>query len=86
MVGRQRQRLSMLAKSVSQLASYILYAYVNRHLTLTVFRQKVADLIGADKKEVIFTSGATECNNIAVKGVARFYKSRKKHIVTTQTV
>ncbi|KAL6429732.1 hypothetical protein ACFW04_007558 [Cataglyphis niger] len=48
-------------------------------------RQQVADLIGADKKEVIFTSGATECNNIAVKGVARFYKSRKNHIVTTQT-
>jgi len=35
---------------------------------------------------VIFTSGATECNNIAVKGVARFYKSKKDHIVTTQTV
>ncbi|EFN65274.1 Cysteine desulfurase, mitochondrial [Camponotus floridanus] len=48
-------------------------------------RQQVADLIGADKKEIIFTSGATECNNIAVKGVARFYKSRKNHVVTTQT-
>ncbi|KYM78082.1 Cysteine desulfurase, mitochondrial [Atta colombica] len=48
-------------------------------------RQQVADLIGADKKEVIFTSGATECNNIVVKGVARFYKSKKTHIVTTQT-
>lgn len=35
---------------------------------------------------MIFTSGATECNNIAVKGVARFYKSKKNHIVTTQTV
>ncbi|KAL0099695.1 hypothetical protein PUN28_019832 [Cardiocondyla obscurior] len=48
-------------------------------------RQQVADLIGADKKEVIFTSGATECNNIAIKGVARFYKSKKNHVVTTQT-
>lgn len=48
-------------------------------------RQQVADLIGAGKKEVIFTSGATECNNIAIKGVARFYKSRKNHVVTTQT-
>ncbi|XP_034947851.1 cysteine desulfurase, mitochondrial [Chelonus insularis] len=48
-------------------------------------RQQVAELIGADKKEIIFTSGATECNNIAVKGVARFYKVKKKHIVTTQT-
>ncbi|KAG7188853.1 hypothetical protein KM043_008459 [Ampulex compressa] len=48
-------------------------------------RKQVADLIGADKKEIIFTSGATECNNIAVKGVARFYKGKKNHIVTTQT-
>uniref|UniRef100_A0A0C9QMX2 cysteine desulfurase n=1 Tax=Fopius arisanus TaxID=64838 RepID=A0A0C9QMX2_9HYME len=48
-------------------------------------RKQVADLIGADKKEIIFTSGATECNNISVKGVGRFYKAKKKHIVTTQT-
>ncbi|XP_032663237.1 cysteine desulfurase, mitochondrial isoform X2 [Odontomachus brunneus] len=48
-------------------------------------RKQVADLIGAEQKEIIFTSGATECNNIAVKGVARFYKSKKNHIVTTQT-
>jgi len=48
-------------------------------------RKEVADLIGANPKEVIFTSGATESNNIAVKGVARFYKERKKHIITTVT-
>lgn len=48
-------------------------------------RKQVANLIGAEQKEVIFTSGATECNNIAIKGVARFYKSKKNHIVTTQT-
>ncbi|KAJ3035095.1 cysteine desulfurase [Rhizophlyctis rosea] len=48
-------------------------------------RQEVADLIGADPKEIIFTSGATESNNLSVKGVARFYKSRKTHIITTQT-
>ncbi|XP_053309345.1 cysteine desulfurase [Spea bombifrons] len=47
-------------------------------------RQQVASLIGADPREIIFTSGATESNNIALKGVARFYKSRKKHIITTQ--
>jgi len=48
-------------------------------------RSSVAELIGANGKEIIFTSGATECNNMAVKGVARFYKNRKKHIITTQT-
>lgn len=48
-------------------------------------REQVAKLIGADPKEIIFTSGATESNNIAVKGVARFYGSKKKHVVTTQT-
>eukprot|EP00094_Tigriopus_californicus_P010999 TCALIF_10610-PA protein Name:"Similar to CG12264 Probable cysteine desulfurase, mitochondrial (Drosophila melanogaster)" AED:0.12 eAED:0.12 QI:0/0.8/0.66/1/1/1/6/73/410 len=48
-------------------------------------RKEVADLIGADPKEIIFTSGATESNNISVKGVARFYKSKKNHVITTQT-
>ncbi|KAJ2953674.1 hypothetical protein O0L34_g1290 [Tuta absoluta] len=47
-------------------------------------REQVASLIGADPKEIIFTSGATESNNISVKGVARFYAPRKKHVVTTQ--
>ncbi|XP_039764449.1 cysteine desulfurase, mitochondrial [Pararge aegeria] len=47
-------------------------------------REQVANLIGADPKEIIFTSGATESNNISVKGVAHFYAPRKKHIVTTQ--
>ncbi|XP_006235513.1 cysteine desulfurase isoform X1 [Rattus norvegicus] len=47
--------------------------------------RQVASLIGADPREIIFTSGATESNNIAIKGVARFYRSRKKHLVTTQT-
>ncbi|XP_041375593.1 cysteine desulfurase, mitochondrial-like [Gigantopelta aegis] len=48
-------------------------------------RKEVADLIHADPREIVFTSGATESNNIAVKGVARFYKSKKNHIITTQT-
>lgn len=48
-------------------------------------REQVAKLIGAEAKEIIFTSGATESNNIAVKGVARFYGAKKKHIITTQT-
>ncbi|KAE8576708.1 hypothetical protein XENTR_v10004293 [Xenopus tropicalis] len=48
-------------------------------------REQVASLIGADSREIIFTSGATESNNLALKGVAKFYKSRKRHILTTQT-
>lgn len=48
-------------------------------------RSQVARLIGADPKEIVFTSGATESNNISVKGVARFYANdKKRHIVTTQ--
>jgi cysteine desulfurase len=48
-------------------------------------RKQVADLIGATSKEIIFTSGATESNNMALKGIAKFYGSKKKHIVTVVT-
>ncbi|MBW0478707.1 hypothetical protein O181_018422 [Austropuccinia psidii MF-1] len=48
-------------------------------------RTHVADLIGANSKDIIFTSGATETNNMAIKGVGRFYKERKRHIITSQT-
>ncbi|KAI1850577.1 hypothetical protein JX265_004287 [Neoarthrinium moseri] len=50
-------------------------------------RENVAKLIGADPKEIIFTSGATESNNMSIKGVARFFgrSGKKKHIVTSQT-
>merc|ERR1711871_575470 len=50
-----------------------------------VARKHVADLIGANPKEIIFTSGATESNNIAIKGISRFYKEKRKHIITTLT-
>ena len=48
-------------------------------------RAQIAKLIGADEKEVIYTSGATESNNLAIRGVAEFYKDRRNHIVTTVT-
>ncbi len=48
-------------------------------------RGEIASLIGATAREVIFTSGATESNNVALKGVAHFYKDRKDHIVTCVT-
>ncbi|CAN3372738.1 hypothetical protein DIURU_004774 [Diutina rugosa] len=48
-------------------------------------REHVAKVINADPKEIIFTSGATETNNMVIKGVARFYRKTKNHIITTQT-
>ncbi|KAH1073145.1 hypothetical protein J1N35_025473 [Gossypium stocksii] len=48
-------------------------------------RAQVAALIGASPKEIVFTSGATESNNISIKGVMHFYKDKKRHIITTQT-
>lgn len=50
-------------------------------------REHIAKLIGADPKEIIFTSGATESNNMSIKGVARFFgrSGKKRHIITTQT-
>ncbi|WP_433601980.1 IscS subfamily cysteine desulfurase [Candidatus Profftella armatura] len=48
-------------------------------------RNEVAQLIYADPREIIWTSGATESNNLAIKGAAHFYKKRGKHIITVQT-
>ncbi len=50
-----------------------------------IAREHVAQLINAHKQEIVFTSGATESNNLAIKGCAHFYKSRKRHIVTVAT-
>jgi cysteine desulfurase len=48
-------------------------------------RGHVAILIGADPKEIVWTSGATEANNLAIKGVAEFYGKKGKHIITCKT-
>jgi cysteine desulfurase len=48
-------------------------------------REQVAALIGADPREIIWTSGATESNNLALKGAAQFYKTRGKHLITVKT-
>ncbi len=48
-------------------------------------REEVAALVNADAKEIIWTSGATESNNLAIKGAAQFYKGKGKHIITLKT-
>jgi len=48
-------------------------------------REEVAQLIGADPREIVWTSGATESNNLAIKGAAHFYQSRGRHIITVKT-
>ena len=48
-------------------------------------RRNVAELISADPKEIVWTSGATESNNLAIKGAAHFYQKKGKHIVTVKT-
>ncbi len=48
-------------------------------------RNEIAALIGADSKEIVFTSGATESNNLAIKGAAHFYAAKGKHLITLKT-
>ncbi len=47
-------------------------------------RQHVADLVNADSREIVWTSGATESDNLAIKGAAHFYQTRGKHIITSK--
>jgi len=48
-------------------------------------RGQVAELVGADAREIVWTSGATESNNLAIKGAAQFHRGRAKHLVTVRT-
>ena len=74
--------------------SVFLLCLLERRLMSKDWRQHIAALIGASPKDIIFTSGATESNNMSVKGVARFYRKsaanstsgkKKNHIITLQT-
>ncbi|MFT6900811.1 MAG: cysteine desulfurase [Colwellia sp.] len=50
-----------------------------------IARNQVADLLNADPREIVFTSGATESNNLAIKGAANFYRKKGKHVITCKT-
>src|SRR5690606_25750608 len=50
-----------------------------------VARSQIADLVNADPREIVFTSGATESDNLAIKGAAEFYQKKGKHVITVKT-
>ena len=52
---------------------------------VTLARKQVAELVNADPKEIVWTSGATESDNLAIRGVAEFYAKKGKHIITCKT-
>ncbi|GAB2602949.1 cysteine desulfurase family protein [Spirosoma areae] len=58
---------------------------VSAHEAVKQARQQVADLLGCETHELVFTSGATEAINLAIKGVAENYQSKGRHIITVQT-
>ncbi|XP_022977558.1 cysteine desulfurase, mitochondrial-like isoform X2 [Cucurbita maxima] len=61
-----------------------LYGWESDHAVETACSH-VAALIGASPKEIVLTSGATESNNISIKGVMNFYREKKRHLITIQT-
>jgi cysteine desulfurase len=80
---------------LDKMLPFLTYNFGNPHSKSHVFgwetekaceeaREHVAAVIGASPKEIVFTSGATESNNMVIKGVAQFYGDKKKHIITTQ--
>ena len=79
---------------LDKMLPYMTYLYGNPHSKSHMFgwetekaveeaRTNVANLIKCESKEIIFTSGATESNNLAIKGLAHFYGKRKKHFITS---
>ena len=50
-----------------------------------IARNNIAELVNADPREIVFTSGATESNNLAIKGAANFYSKKGKHVITAKT-
>ncbi|QCI20133.1 MAG: IscS subfamily cysteine desulfurase [Buchnera aphidicola (Brevicoryne brassicae)] len=57
----------------------------NAEEIVDIARNQISEFIGADSREIVFTSGATEANNLAIKGIALFHKNKGKHIITSKT-
>ena len=83
----QRQDFAALASFISPERGVRIspYGYVDVENNLVFTREQVAALIHADAKAIIWTSGATESNNLAIKGVAHFYQKKGKHLITAKT-
>ncbi len=84
-VAEQMQQCLMLAGNFGNPAS-LTHCYGQKaHERVEQAREYVAELINADVREIIWTSGATEADNLAIKGVAEFYQHKGKHIITLST-
>src|SRR3990167_1861728 len=82
-INRMQQCLSMEGIFGNPSSSHV-YGKA-AHEVIEAARAQVAALIGADASEIIWTSGATEADNLALKGAAQLYQRKGKHIVTMQT-
>ncbi len=77
--------LPWLSKNFGNAASRSHVFGWNAEKAIEIARGQVAQLLNADSREIIWTSGATESNNLAIKGAAHFYSDRGKHIITVKT-
>ncbi len=84
---RVAQRMSQYLTQDAYYGNSVAGHYYGKQVSeaIAVARQEVADLVGADPGEIIWTSGATESVNLAIKGVAEYYQDKGRHIITCKT-
>ncbi|MDF2940767.1 MAG: iscS [Gammaproteobacteria bacterium] len=79
----QKMRESLEQDFANAASQYFYGLAVSEHIETA--RQQIADCINAEPREIVFTSGATEANNLAIQGIARAYQDKGRHIITCQT-